>query len=170
MLSLVRPSAKRFFTSRAVNGFTEAIGNTPLVRHDLVSITCCFFLMRLSRFISKDCLNAPVARYMASPSSKTRGEASRIERPWASSWMPSATAGAHSLPFYLQMQMIVTLLPCRIKPGGTIVEGTAGNTGIGLAHVCRARGYRCVIFMPNTQVSRTLLPSGIRPFRADVYQ
>lgn len=38
-----------------------------------------------------------------------------------------------------------------IQPGGTVVEGTAGNTGIGLAHVCRARGYRCVIFMPNTQ-------------------
>ncbi|KAM0748910.1 pyridoxal phosphate-dependent enzyme, beta subunit [Meredithblackwellia eburnea MCA 4105] len=39
----------------------------------------------------------------------------------------------------------------KIKPGGTIVEGTAGNTGIGLAHVCRARGYKCVIYMPNTQ-------------------
>jgi cysteine synthase A len=38
-----------------------------------------------------------------------------------------------------------------IKPGGTIVEGTAGNTGIGLAHVCRARGYNCVIYMPDTQ-------------------
>jgi cysteine synthase A len=37
----------------------------------------------------------------------------------------------------------------RIQPGGTIVEGTAGNTGIGLAHVCRARGYKCVIYMPN---------------------
>lgn len=33
----------------------------------------------------------------------------------------------------------------------TIVEGTAGNTGIGLAHVCRARGYNCVIYMPDTQ-------------------
>ena len=42
----------------------------------------------------------------------------------------------------------------RLKPGGTVVEGTAGNTGIGLAHVCRARGYRCIIFMPNTQVWR----------------
>ena len=39
-----------------------------------------------------------------------------------------------------------------IRPGGTVVEGTAGNTGIGLAHVCRSRGYKCVIFMPNTQV------------------
>lgn len=38
-----------------------------------------------------------------------------------------------------------------IGPGGTIVEGTAGNTGIGLAHICRSRGYDCVIYMPNTQ-------------------
>lgn len=38
-----------------------------------------------------------------------------------------------------------------IGPGGTIVEGTAGNTGIGLAHVCRSRGYKCVIYMPNNQ-------------------
>ncbi|KAJ7084315.1 tryptophan synthase beta subunit-like PLP-dependent enzyme [Mycena belliarum] len=38
-----------------------------------------------------------------------------------------------------------------LKAGGTVVEGTAGNTGIGLAHVCRARGYKCVIFMPNSQ-------------------
>lgn len=38
-----------------------------------------------------------------------------------------------------------------IKPGGTVVEGTAGNTGIGLAHVCRSKGYNCVIYMPNTQ-------------------
>lgn len=40
----------------------------------------------------------------------------------------------------------------RLKPGGVVVEGTAGNTGIGLAHVCRAKGYKCVIYMPNTQV------------------
>ena len=38
-----------------------------------------------------------------------------------------------------------------LKPGGTIVEGTAGNTGIGLAAVSRARGYRCVIVIPETQ-------------------
>jgi cysteine synthase A len=38
-----------------------------------------------------------------------------------------------------------------LKPGGTIVEGTAGNTGIGLALVGNARGYRCVIVMPETQ-------------------
>jgi cysteine synthase A len=40
-----------------------------------------------------------------------------------------------------------------LKPGGTVVEGTAGNTGIGLAHVCNARGYRCVIVMPDNQAA-----------------
>ncbi len=38
-----------------------------------------------------------------------------------------------------------------LRPGGTVVEGTAGNTGIGLAHVCRSKGYRLVIYMPNNQ-------------------
>jgi len=38
-----------------------------------------------------------------------------------------------------------------LKPGGTIVEGTAGNTGIGLTLVAHARGYRSVIVMPDTQ-------------------
>jgi cysteine synthase A len=38
-----------------------------------------------------------------------------------------------------------------LRPGGTIVEGTAGNTGIGLAHVANERGYRCVIVMPDNQ-------------------
>jgi cysteine synthase A len=38
-----------------------------------------------------------------------------------------------------------------LKPGGTLVEGTAGNTGIGFAHLCNARGYRCVIVMPDNQ-------------------
>ena len=38
-----------------------------------------------------------------------------------------------------------------LKPGGTIVEGTAGNTGIGLALVGNARGYKTVIVIPDTQ-------------------
>lgn len=39
----------------------------------------------------------------------------------------------------------------RLRPGGVIVEGTAGNTGIGLALVADALGYRTVIVMPDTQ-------------------
>ena len=39
----------------------------------------------------------------------------------------------------------------RLKPGGTIVEGTAGNTGIGLAVLANALGYRSVIVIPDTQ-------------------
>lgn len=39
----------------------------------------------------------------------------------------------------------------RLRPGGTIVEGTAGNTGIGLALVGNALGFKTVIVIPNTQ-------------------
>jgi cysteine synthase A len=38
-----------------------------------------------------------------------------------------------------------------LKSGGTVVEGTAGNTGIGLAHICNAKGYKCLIVIPDTQ-------------------
>jgi cysteine synthase len=38
-----------------------------------------------------------------------------------------------------------------LKLGGTVVEGTAGNTGIGLAHICNAKGYKCLIIIPDTQ-------------------
>src|SRR2546425_12843141 len=38
-----------------------------------------------------------------------------------------------------------------LQPGGTIIEGTAGNTGIGLTMIGHARGYRTVIVIPETQ-------------------
>src|SRR5437660_12583920 len=53
-----------------------------------------------------------------------------------------------------------------LKPGGVIVEGTAGNTGIGLALVGAARGYRTVIVMPETQSQEK--KDMLRPCGADL--
>jgi len=53
-----------------------------------------------------------------------------------------------------------------LKPGGTVVEGTAGNTGIGLAHICNAKGYKCVIIIPETQSEEKI--SLLRTLGADV--
>lgn len=62
-----------------------------------------------------------------------------------------------------------------LKPGGTVVEGTAGNTGIGLAHVCRSKGYNLVIYMPNTQSQGKidllrLLGADVRPVPAVAFE
>ncbi|XP_003389083.2 PREDICTED: cysteine synthase 1-like [Amphimedon queenslandica] len=54
-----------------------------------------------------------------------------------------------------------------LKPGGTVVEGTAGNTGIGLAHICNSRGYKCVIFMPDTQSKEKI--DALRVLGAEVF-
>jgi cysteine synthase A len=53
-----------------------------------------------------------------------------------------------------------------LQPGGTIVEGTAGNTGIGLALVANALGYKSVIVMPETQ-SREKMDT-LRALRAEL--
>ena len=53
-----------------------------------------------------------------------------------------------------------------LPPGGTIVEGTAGNTGIGLALVANALGYKTVIVMPETQ-SREKMDT-LRALRAEL--
>ncbi|MCU0225598.1 MAG: cysteine synthase family protein, partial [Acidobacteria bacterium] len=37
----------------------------------------------------------------------------------------------------------------RLKPGGTIVEATAGNTGVGLAQAAAVKGYRCIFVLPD---------------------
>jgi cysteine synthase A len=53
-----------------------------------------------------------------------------------------------------------------LKPGGTVVEGTAGNTGIGLTLVANARGYKSVIVMPETQSQEKI--SFLRMIGADL--
>jgi len=95
-----------------VNGFSAAIGNTPLVRlHRFSEETGCEILGK--------------AEFM-NPGGSVKDRAARAI-------IDDAERSG------------------RLKPGGTVVEGTAGNTGIGLAHVCNARGYRCVIVMPDNQ-------------------
>jgi cysteine synthase A len=53
-----------------------------------------------------------------------------------------------------------------LQPGGTIVEGTAGNTGIALALVANERGYRCTIFVPDDQSQEKI--DLLRAYGADV--
>ncbi|PPS45245.1 cysteine synthase A [Chroococcidiopsis sp. TS-821] len=62
-----------------------------------------------------------------------------------------------------------------LKPGGTVVEGTAGNTGIGLAHICNAKGYKCLIIIPETQSQEKIdtlrtLGAEVRPVPAVPYK
>ena len=94
------------------NGFTEAIGNTPLIR-----------LAKLSAETGCDILGK--AEFM-NPGGSVKDRAAL--------WMINQAEARGDL-----------------KAGGTVVEGTAGNTGIGIAHICNARGYSCVIYMPDNQ-------------------
>ncbi|MEL6763373.1 MAG: cysteine synthase A [Cyanobacteria bacterium J06607_6] len=62
-----------------------------------------------------------------------------------------------------------------LQPGGTVVEGTAGNTGIGLAHICNAKGYKCLIIIPETQSQEKMdmlrtLGAEVRPVPAVPYK
>lgn len=62
-----------------------------------------------------------------------------------------------------------------LKPGGTVVEGTAGNTGIGLTHICNAKGYKSLIIIPETQSQEKMdalrvLGADVRPVPAVPYR
>ena len=62
-----------------------------------------------------------------------------------------------------------------LEPGGTVVEGTAGNTGIGLTHICNAKGYKCLIIIPETQSQEKMdalrtLGAEVRPVPAVPYK
>ncbi len=92
--------------------FTDAIGNTPLVRlRGLSEATGCTVLAKAEFLNPGGSVKDRAALYIIRDAEK-RG---------------------------------------LLRPGGTIVEGTAGNTGIGLAHVANALGYKCVIVIPETQ-------------------
>ncbi|THU95353.1 cysteine synthase [Dendrothele bispora CBS 962.96] len=130
MFAAVRSSSllRRTFTTRPVNGFTGAVGNTPLI-----------YLKGLSEQTGSTILGK--AEFQ-NPGGSVKDRA--------------------ALGLVLDAEKRGLL-----KPGGTVVEGTAGNTGIGLAHVCRSRGYRCVIFMPDTQSQEKI--DLLRMLGAEVY-
>jgi len=94
------------------NGFTDAVGETPLIR-----------LRRLSEETGCEILGK--AEFM-NPGGSVKDRAAK----WII--LDAERRGV-------------------LQPGGTVVEGTAGNTGIGIAHLCNARGYRCMIVMPDNQ-------------------
>ena len=92
--------------------FTDAIGNTPLIRLRKASeLTGCTVLGKAEFLNPGGSVKDRAAKYMILDA-EARGD---------------------------------------LQPGGVVVEGTAGNTGIGLALVGNARGYRTVILMPETQ-------------------
>lgn len=124
--SLAQPA--RRFTTRAVEGFTGSVGNTPLI-----------YLKALSE--QTGCSIFGKAEFQ-NPGGSIKDRA------------------AIGIVLDAEKKGL-------IKPGGTIVEGTAGNTGIGLAHVCRSKGYRCVIFMPDTQSQEKI--DLLRMLGAEVY-
>jgi len=94
------------------DGFSEAVGNTPLIKLQRLSEqTGCTILGKAEFLNPGGSVKDRAALYMILDAEK-RGE---------------------------------------LAPGGVVVEGTAGNTGIGLALVGNARGYRTVILMPDTQ-------------------
>jgi cysteine synthase len=93
-------------------GFTEAVGNTPLIRLRKASeLTGCEILGKAEFMNPGGSVKDRAALYIVLDA-EARGE---------------------------------------LCPGGVIVEGTAGNTGIGLALVGNARGYRTVVVIPQTQ-------------------
>jgi len=94
------------------DGFSGAVGNTPLIRLRGVSEETGCEILGKAEFMN--------------PGGSVKDRAARA--------IVLAAEKSGELP-----------------PKGTVVEGTAGNTGIGLAHVCNARGYRCVIVMPDNQ-------------------
>src|SRR5712675_1838511 len=94
------------------DGFSGAVGNTPLIRLRGVSAETGCEILGKAEFMN--------------PGGSVKDRAARA--------IVLAAEKSGALPLK-----------------GTVVEGTAGNTGIGLAHVCNARGYRCVIVMPDNQ-------------------
>lgn len=95
-----------------LNGLTQSIGNTPLIKIDSLSKETGCNILGKAEFMN--------------PGGSVKDRAAL--------WMVEDAENKGSL-----------------KPNGIVVEGTAGNTGIGLALVCNSKGYQTVIYMPDNQ-------------------
>src|SRR5277367_5136786 len=108
------PDSRKFCGMNIKDGFTDSVGNTPLIRLRAFSEETGCEILGKAEFMN--------------PGGSVKDRAAK----WIV--LDAERRGV-------------------LKPGGTVVEGTAGNTGIGLAHVCNARGYKCVIVMPDNQAA-----------------
>lgn len=116
------------FIPNVTNGFTQSIGNTPLIRLPKISDKIGRNIYAKAEFMNPGgSIKDRAALYVIKDAETNHG----------------------------------------LKEGGTVIEGTAGNTGIGLAHVCRAKGYKCVIYMPNTQAQSKI--DTLKLLGAEVY-
>jgi len=105
--------------------------------------------MNISKDISKLIGNTPLVELRNLTKGGVAGVALKLEY-----WNPG-----HSVKDRIALSMIEAAEEeGRLKPGSTIVEPTSGNTGIALAMLAAARGYRCVLTMPDSMsVERRLL-------------
>ena len=97
---------------QALNGLSQSIGNTPLIRIESLSKETGCEILGKAEFMN--------------PGGSVKDRAAL--------WMVKDAEDKGLL-----------------QPNGIVVEGTAGNTGIGLALVCNSKGYGTVIFMPDNQ-------------------
>jgi cysteine synthase len=117
-------------------GFVGAIGNTPLIRLETLSVETGCEILGKAEFLN-----------------------------------PGGSVKDRAALYIVRDAERRGLLP----PHGTVVEGTAGNTGIGLAHICAARGYRCIIVIPDNQSPEKLdllrlLGAEVRPVPPKPYR
>ena len=97
---------------QVLNGLTQSIGNTPLIKIESLSKETGCEILGKAEFMN--------------PGGSVKDRAAL--------WMVEDAESKGLL-----------------KPNGIVVEGTAGNTGIGLALVCNSKGYQTVIYMPDNQ-------------------
>eukprot|EP00850_Spirogloea_muscicola_P002815 SM000011S18993 [mRNA] locus=s11:239897:244077:+ [translate_table: standard] len=122
------------------SGFVEAIGNTPLIR-----------LNRASEATGCDIYG------------KAEAKLSLVQQAAQAEFANPGGSVKDRAALYIIKDAEERGL---LAPGGVVVEGTAGNTGIGLALVANARGYRTVIVIPDTQSQAGSL--NLRPEKKDM--